>query len=138
MKQFKEVNKALLKVVQDKMDTLYVQTKKMLEMDGPSPAIEQSMENLVNSQSAFDLIVDEVISRHKEDGNLCPVILATVFTELYMNSLELEVGEDEKVTLGSGIEGAVKSLTKMASNPLAMYVWDRHVKETLEKEMKEA
>ena len=136
MKKGIEVNKELLKLVQNEMDRLYVESKKMLEMDGPKPEIGYAMDNIVKAQTAFDLLMNDLMDRHREDGNLCPVIIAAMLTKLYVNSLGLEPDDGEKVVLGNGLGEVVKSLSSMAANPLAMYVWDRHVKETLETEMK--
>lgn len=131
-KDISKENEAMLAFIRQNMEELYVEMKDALGLNGVSPDLGHSLENSVASQQSFDLVMGDLIAKHKDDGNVCPVVLGSALTKMLVNCLRPQIQRDGTIICHSSMESIVKSFSTMVAHPLAMYAWDKFVQSDLD------
>ena len=131
-KELSAEHKAMLGFIRQSMEELYNEVKETLKLDGESPDLGHSLENAVAAQQSFELIMGDLIANHKDDGNVCPVVLGAALTKMLVNSLRPQIQPDGTIVCHSSMASIVKSFSSMVSLPLAMHAWDSFVRKDLD------
>ena len=122
----------MLEFIRQNMEDLYAEMKDTLKLTGESPDLGHSLENAVAAQQSFELVMGDLIANHKDDGNVCPVVLGAALTKMLVNCLRPQIQPDGKILCHSSMGSIVKSFSTMVALPLAMHAWDKFIEKDLD------
>ncbi len=131
-KELNKNQKAMLGSIREHMESLYDEMKRALQLEGEFPDMGHSLENAVVAQQSFDLVIGELIEKHKGDGNVCPIVIGAAITKLLVNSLRPTFRNDGTIVCRANLDEITKSFSTLATLPLAMNAWDAFVRKDLD------